>query len=405
MAGMDAIDRRSALGLLAASGAAIGSPALAQALFDLKLPGGNGARPMTSAFPEKGAMILQRTRAPLLETPMAVFDDGVFTPNDRFFVRWHYADIPTAIDGAAHRVTVGGAVRRRLSLSLADLMAMPRFEIAAVNQCSGNSRGHFAPRVPGAQWGHGAMGNALWGGVRLRDVLDRAGVAPGAVAVRFGGLDRPPPGAPPFLKSLSLDHARDGEVMLAFLMNGERLPMLNGYPLRLVVPGWYSTYWIKALSSIEVLDAPDTSYWMEKAYRIPTAPRASVVPGAKDFPTEPINRMNPRAFITNLADGDAIVARSPFAVRGIAFGGAAGVRSVELSMNGGRSWHPAQLGPDMGRYGFRRWDLTGAAVAPGQYRLAVRCTNTDGVVQTGEPIWNPGGYMDNRIETIGVRAA
>ncbi|MBM3929306.1 MAG: oxidase, partial [Sphingomonadales bacterium] len=198
---MDSIDRRHALRLLAAGGAAAGTPALAQAMLDLKLPGGVGERPMTSGFPEKGSMILQRTRAPLLETPMAVFDGDVFTPNDRFFVRWHYADIPTAIDGARHRVVVGGAVRQRLSLSLADLMAMPRFEIAAVNQCSGNSRGHFTPRVPGAQWGHGAMGNARWGGVRLRDVLDRAGVAPGAVAVRFGGLEWPPPGARPFVKS------------------------------------------------------------------------------------------------------------------------------------------------------------------------------------------------------------
>ncbi|HET9511181.1 MAG TPA: molybdopterin-dependent oxidoreductase, partial [Sphingomonas sp.] len=135
MATMTAIDRRQALGLLAAGGAAAGSPALAQALFDLKLPGGNGGRAMISAFPEKGSMILQRTRAPLLETPMAVFDDGVFTPNDRFFVRWHYADVPTAIDGARHRIAVGGAVRQRLQLSIAELMAMPRFEIAAVNQC------------------------------------------------------------------------------------------------------------------------------------------------------------------------------------------------------------------------------------------------------------------------------
>ena len=238
MEGMDAIDRRHALRLLAAGGVAAGTPALAQSLVDLGLPGGVGERAMTGAFPEKGQMILQRTRAPLLETPMAVFDDGVFTPNDRFFVRWHYADIPTLVDPARHRLRVSGAVGRLLSLSMADLMAMPRFEIAAVNQCSGNSRGHFAPRVPGAQWGHGAMGTALWGGVRLRDVLDRAGVAPGAVAVRVGGLDRPPPGAPAFEKSLAIDHARDGEVMIAFLMNGARLPMLNGYPLRLVVPGW-----------------------------------------------------------------------------------------------------------------------------------------------------------------------
>ncbi len=162
---------------------------------------------------------------------------------------------------------------------------------------------------------------------------------------------------------------------------------------------------MKALDRIEVLSAPDSGYWMEKAYRIPTAPRASVAPGAKDFPTAPIGAMNPRAFVTNLADGATIAARSPFAVRGIAFGGATGVRSVEVSMNGGRSWHAARLEQDQGRYGFRRWDMTAGGVAPGTYRLAVRCTNSHGVVQTSAPIWNPSGYMDNRIETIGVRAA
>lgn len=374
-------------------------------LVDLRLAGGGGVRALTDAFPEKRGMILQRTRAPLLETPIDAFDRQVFTSNDRFFVRWHYADFPTEIDGSRHRVAVGGAVRRRLNLSLADLMALPRFEIAAVNQCSGNSRGHFSPRVPGAQWGNGAMGNARWTGVRLRDVLDRAGVAPGATAVRFGGLDRPPPGAPAFEKSLSIDHARDGEVMLAWGMNGARLPLLNGYPLRLVVPGWYSTYWVKALDRIEVLDTPDTGYWMDKAYRIPTAARASVTPGAKDFPTEPINRMVPRAFVTNLTDGQRIAGGRPVPIRGLVMGGTTGVAKVEVSANGGRSWHAARLGADEGKYGFRLWDLTAAALEPGRYDIAVRCTNTAGETQVDTPIWNPSGFMKNRIERVGVQVA
>jgi DMSO/TMAO reductase YedYZ molybdopterin-dependent catalytic subunit len=230
-------------------------------------------------------------------------------------------------------------------------------------------------------------------------------VNPGATAVRFAGLDRPPPGAPWFEKSIAIDHARDGEVMLAFAMNGARLPVLNGYPLRLIVPGWYSTYWIKALNRIEVLDAPDTGYWMDKAYRIPTAPRASVVPGAKDFPTVPITRMIPRAFVTNMADGDAIVAWSPVFVRGLALGGTAGVARVDVSMNGGRSWHAAALGTDQGKYGFRLWEMTAAGVAPGNYRIAVRCTNTLGETQTDQDVWNPSGFMNNRIESIGIRAA
>jgi DMSO/TMAO reductase YedYZ molybdopterin-dependent catalytic subunit len=398
-------DRRHALGLIGAGAGLASAPAWAQALVDLGLPGGNGARPSTSDFPGKGNMILQRGRAPLLETPMDALDGQVFTPNDRFFVRWHYSDIPTAVDVRTFRLNVGGAVRRRLSLSLAELLAMPRVEIAAVNQCSGNSRGLFNPRVPGAQWGNGAIGNAKWVGVRVRDVLDRAGVAPGAVAVKFGGLDKPPPGAPAFEKSLALDHARSDEVLIAYLMNDAQLPMLNGFPLRLIVPGWYSTYWVKALDRIEVLSAPDTGYWMEKAYRIPDTPGANVPPGAKDFPTVPINGMVPRAFFTNIANGASVTARSPFYIRGLAMGGTSGVARVELSMNGGQSWHAAPLGPDQGRYGFRLWEATVPGVAPGRYELAVRCTNSAGQTQVAQAIWNPAGFMRNPIETIAVTAA
>ncbi|MEG3088371.1 molybdopterin-dependent oxidoreductase [Sphingomonas sp. PB4P5] len=402
---MAEFSRRHALGLIGVGAGAASAPLLAQALVDLRLPGGNGARPTTGDFPGKGEMILQRGRAPLLETPITALDGQVFTPNDRFFVRWHYSDIPTSVDVRTFRLKIGGAVRQRLSLSLADLLAMPRVELAAVNQCSGNSRGLFSPRVPGAQWGNGAIGNAKWVGVTLRDVLDRAGVAPGAVAVRLGGLDKPPPGAPAFEKSLALDHARDGEVMIAFQMNGAQLPMLNGFPLRLIVPGWYSTYWIKALDRIEILSTPDTGYWMEKAYRIPDTPGANVMPGAKDFPTVPINKMLPRAFFTNLADGAKVMARSPFYVRGLAMGGAHGVTRVDLSMDDGRSWHAAPLGRDEGRYGFRLWEATVPGQPAGDYRLLVRCTNSAGQTQGRQPIWNPAGFMRNAIESIAVTAA
>jgi len=346
---MREIGRRGALAAL--GGAALSSPLWAQKLVDLRLAGGGGRLPLTDAFPEKRGMILQRTRAPLLETPMEVFDPGtrgVFTPNDRFFVRWHYSDIPLSVDVGAFRLRIEGAVARPTALSLAELLKLPRVEIAAVNQCSGNSRGHFAPRVPGGQWGHGAMGNARWTGVRLKDVLDRAGLKPGVQAVRFAGLDRPPiEGAPWFAKSLAVDHARDGEVMIAFAMNGQQLPMLNGFPIRLVVPGWYSTYWIKALDRIEVLDAPDDNFWMAKAYQIPATPRASVTPDAKDFPTVPINKMVPRSFITG-GYGGALAAGAPLKLTGIAFGGASGVARVELTRDGGRSWQVATLDRDEG---------------------------------------------------------
>ena len=385
-------------GLAAAVG---GTPrAFAQGIVDLGLPGGRSVRPMADAFADKRGMILQRNRPPLLETPMAVFDKNVFTPNDRFFVRWHWADFPTRIDADAFALKVRGHVARPLSLSLARILALPRVEIAAVNQCSGNSRGFFVPRVPGAQWGHGAMGNARWMGVSLKSVLDLAGVKAGAVAVRFNGLDRPTAeNGPDFSKSLAIDHARDGEVMLAFAMNGEPLPLMNGFPLRLVVPGWYSTYWIKMLDDIEVLTAPDDNFWMATAYRIPTTPFADVAPGAAGFPTEPIGRMVPRAWITNLAEGATLAFAPRIAVGGIAMGGDAGVAKVELSTDGGAHWTAATLGADEGRYSFRRFDATIAVPAPGPLAIMARCANADGATQPLAANWNPSGYMRANVET------
>src|ERR1700747_2870912 len=305
------------LGLFAAPGLA---PALADELVKLPLPSDPRDRRMTHDCPQKGSMILQRTRPPLLETPMEVFDRGVFTPNDQFYVRWHWAVIPTSVDAAAFRLAVRGHVNQVLSLSIGDLLKMPRVELAAVNQCSGNSRGFFLPRVAGAQWAPGAMGNARWTGVRLKDVLDRAGVKAGAVQVRFDGLDEPVvPEAPDFRKSIDIDHARDGEVMIAFAMNGEQLPLLNGFPLRLIVPGWYSTYWVKMLSDIEVLNKPDDSYWMVSAYTVPDTPHANIVPGQTGVKMVPINKMVPRSFFTNVVNG-ATLPGTNAALRGLAFG-------------------------------------------------------------------------------------
>ncbi len=387
---------------VAGGAALLAAPAMARSV-DLRLPGGPSDRPLTRAFPQKGEMILQRSRPPLLETPMAVFDQGVFTPNDRFFVRWHWADFPTSIDVKSYRLKVRGAVTSPLSLTLDDLLAMPRFEIAAVNQCAGNSRGLFEPRIPGAQWRHGAMGNAKWTGVRLRDVLDRAGVRRDAVAVRFGGLDQPLlPDAPDFTKSLPVDRARDGEVMIAFAMNGEPLPLLNGFPLRLVVPGWFSTYWIKMLDDIELLSAPDTGYFMLKGYKVPANPAAHVAPGTKDFASVPITRMAVRSWITSIADGATAPFRPVLPVRGIAMGGDTGVASVELSSDGGRSWQAARLGPDEGKYSFRRFDGTVPVVGPGPAVLMSRCTSSSGEVQPMTPNWNPGGYLRNVVEATSV---
>jgi DMSO/TMAO reductase YedYZ molybdopterin-dependent catalytic subunit len=381
-------------------------PALADTYVDLDLPGGPGRRELTSAFPQKAGMILQRTRPPLLETPFEVFDRGIFTPNDQFFVRWHWAVIPEAVDVAAFKLTVRGHVNQVVSLSLADLLAMPRVEVAAVCQCSGNSRGLFQPRVAGAQWQNGAMGNARWVGVRLRDVLDRAGVKAGAVAVRSSGLDNPVvQGAPKFMKPLDIDHARNGEVILAFQMNGEQLPLLNGFPVRLIVPGWYADYWVKMLSDIEVLDAPDQNWFEAVGYRVPVTPHASVKPGETGFKTAPVSRLVPRSFFTNVSDTTTLKSGASVPVRGIAFGGDSGVSQVELSVDGGQSWKTTVLGQDEGTYSFRQWSKLVEAPESGTLTMLVRCTNTKGEVQPAEPNWNGGGFMRNVIERVQLKVA
>ena len=242
------LSRRGFLGRVGGAGlmGLFGTSAWAGTAAGVEFPFVNGRRDLVTNFPQKGAMILQRTRPPLLETPFDVFDQGVFTPNDRFYVRWHLANIPTEIDPATFRLDIRGHVDRPFQLTLDELVRdFNAFEVAAVNQCSGNSRGFFHPRVPGGQWANGAMGNALWKGVRLKDVLDRAGVKAGALQVRFNGLDTGLVAqTPDFMKSIDIEHARDGEVMIAYAMNGAPLPLLNGFPLRLVVPGWYATYWV-----------------------------------------------------------------------------------------------------------------------------------------------------------------
>lgn len=401
-----ALSRRAMLQALGVAGLTLASSSVrADQSIRLPIAGEPRDRPMTHDFPQKGSMILQRSRPPLLETPMEVFDRGVFTPNDQFYVRWHWAVIPTSVDAAAFRLSVRGHVNQTLSLSIGDLLKLPRVELAAVNQCSGNSRGFYLPRVPGAQWAHGAMGNAQWTGVLLKDVLDRAGVKPGAVQVRFNGLDEPVvPDAPDFRKSLDIDHARDGEVMIAFAMNGEQLPLLNGFPLRLIVPGWYSTYWVKMLSDIEVLDRQDDNYWMATAYTVPDTPHANIKPGQTGVKMVPISRMVPRSFFTNIADGASLPAGAVATIRGIAFGGDAGVAKVELSMDDGRTWQPATLGKDHGKYSFRRWQLDIPQLTKGGHSLMVRCTNAAGDIQPAASNWNTGGFMRNVVETVQLTA-
>jgi sulfite dehydrogenase len=367
------------------------------------LPFANGERPLVK-FPQKRLMIGQTSRPPQLETPFHIFNDGPITPNDAFFVRYHLSDLPYDLDPDKFTLEVKGKVDKPLKLSLKDIRKMKATEIVAVNQCSGNSRGFSEPRVAGGQLGNGAMGNARWLGVPLKTVLAMAGVQSGAKQVVFGGMDGPASDrTPDFAKALDFDHANDGEVMLAYGMNNAPLPFLNGFPLRLIVPGYYGTYWVKHVNEITVVDTVFDGFWMKSAYRIPDTPDNSIQPGTAPKATIPINRFTIRSFITSVADGAKLKAGST-TLRGMAFDSGKGIKDVSVSTDGGKTWTPAKLGKDLGKYSFREWKLP-VKLTAGDHDLKVRATSNSGETQPDKPHWNPAGYLRNVVETTRVTVA
>jgi sulfite dehydrogenase (cytochrome) subunit A len=272
----------------------------------------------------------------------------------------------------------------------------------AVCQCSGNSRSLYEPRVIGGQWGNGAVGNAKWTGVRLSDLLNRAGVKAGAVDVSVRGLDKAPmPTTPDFVKSLAYERANDGEVMVAYAMNDQDLPMLNGYPIRLVVPGWYATYWVKALSEINVLPQKFKGFWMDKGYRVPNNPDCQESPKELAKETVPISRMTVRALFAAPEVGEKVPAGKAYEVQGVAMDSGKGINKVEVSTDGGKTWSAAKLDKEIGKYSWRRWRYAWTPAAAAKYQLMVRATNAAGEGQTAAQ-WNRSGYARNVVESLEV---
>ena len=355
--------------------------------------------------PQKVPLLLLTDRPVQLETPRHYFRTA-FTLNEAFYVRWHLEGIPNTVDLKEWRLRLEGDVERPLAFSLPELMQKFKpVAIAAVNQCSGNSRSYLQPRVPGGQWGNGAMGNALWTGVPLRELLDRAGIKSGSLQVQFQGLETGPGpeglGSNVFLKSLDLKNPVLDQCLVAYLMNGEPLPMLNGFPVRLVVPGYFATYWTKCLTWVRILSAPDENFWMKTAYRVPDTPRGSTTPDdikAGKVQTIPVGRFPVRSFLISPDGSSKIPAGMNVMLRGIAFSGFAGIKRVEVSDDNGKNWTAATLGENHGAYSFRTWEAPWTARSPGRYSLAVRATDEKGNTQPDEPVWNPGGYLWNRME-------
>lgn len=353
----------------------------------------------------KDSMLLLSDRPPNLETPLKYFLED-YTPNNVFFVRWHLSGLPDAVDPDTFRLRIGGNVSKEVALSLNDLKTkFAPYTITALCQCSGNSRSFFDPRVPGGQWKNGAMGNAKWTGVKLKDILEYAGEKPGSKEVSFNGLDVPPMATvPDFQKSLSYEHAIDGEVMVAYEMNGEALPLLNGYPLKLVVPGWFATYWVGMLSDITVHTEPFDGFWMKKAYLVPKGvPNGNESPDSIATSVEPISVMDVRSLFVSPEPNQTVPLNEETDVQGVAFDGGFGITKVELSTDSGKTWQSAKLGPDLGKYSWRRWHYKFSPPDKGDYKLYVKATNAKGETQPMHQ-WNHSGYMRNEIEILPLKA-
>jgi DMSO/TMAO reductase YedYZ molybdopterin-dependent catalytic subunit len=378
---------------LVASEAFAAAPPLARGL-----PSGVADVAEMEALAGKKPLIKLAYRPPNYETPASAFTDAI-TPNDMFFVRYHLSDIPV-VDVATWRLNIVG--KSPLLLSLADLKRYPPVEIAAVCQCSGNRRGLSNPHVTGVQWGYGAMGCARWKGARLKDVLAEAGIPDGALELVANGADGPPVDkTPDFVKSLPMWKALDENTLIAYEMNGEPLPHFNGAPARLVVPGWTATYWVKHLTHLSFVDRPFDGFWVKSAYRIPVGlfPSVDRFVSQETATTTPITDMVVNSLIVAPGDG-ARVKAGPLEISGVAWDGGRGVDRVEISLDGGQSWRPAALGPDLGRFAFRVWRFD--AEARGPMTILSRASNVAGQTQVGKALFNPAGYHHNVINSASI---
>ncbi len=392
--------------ILVGAGQLIPAPAQAAvAGMPAELPEGTLESAVLEALPGKVPLIKRSYRPPNYETPLSYFRE-VFTPNNAFFVRYHLAGIPE-VNAAQWRLKVGGeAAQNPFELSLDQLKKeFEQVELAAVCLCSGNRRGMFVPHVPGVEWGPGAMGNAKWRGVRLKDVLAKAGIRKEAVEVVFDGADGPAIAlTPDFVKSVPLWKAIDENTLIAYEMNGAPLPHWNGYPARIVVPGWTATYWIKHVTSIDAVSKPLAGFWMNPAYRIPKG-RFPVVDRFVAQETEanmPITEMVVNSLMTSPMPGQKSRRGSVVEINGIAWDGGYGVNRVEVSIDAGQTWRAAELGQDHGRYSFRQFSFKFRPDRKGPVTVMAKASNRIGATQTFELIHNPAGYHHNVVQKVTV---
>ncbi len=347
----------------------------------------------------KETALIVRSKVPLdLESPVEVFN-RFLTPNELFFVRSHFG--APAVSLGPWQLKIRGLVERPLMLSLADLAGLEQVEAPAVLQCAGNGRAYFTPTIPGVPWDRGGVGNASWLGVRLVDLLRRAGLKlePGEGHVHLLGADAPPSiKAPMFFRSIPLERALDPTTLVALRMNGEPLPLLHGGPLRLVVPGWAGNHWMKWLRSITVAreEAPGT--YQQAGYKMPKVPTP---PGVDLKPADlvPLTTMTVKSLIARPIAG-ARLAAGPIEVRGVAWTGSGHVTAVEVAAGRDGAWRPATFLSDARPGTWRLWRCTLQGVRPGRLELRARATDSMGQTQPEVTPWNRSGYLWNGIDTV-----
>ncbi len=350
------------------------------------------------AIAGKRPMILHNDRPEDLETPLRYFDSWL-TPADAFFVRQHLPR-PSPIAAAAYRLTVNGMVSKPLELRLADLEKLPQKTIPATIECTGNGRGFFVPKVPGIQWGRGAIGNAEWSGPSVGDVLKVAGVAESAAWLESDGADKGVAATPDFIRAIPMKKALHPATILALRMNGQPIPDIHGFPVRLIVPGWDGTSSVKWLIRISAKSEQSNGFFMNPGYRFP---KHNLPPGSPPKPAEleVIEGMPVKSCITAPEDQSKL-RTGAVVVRGFAWAGEEAVERVEISTDGGSRWHDARLSNPKLPYAWRLFEYDWRPTDPGYYTILSRATDSAGRVQPIVAPWNPSGYLWNAIDRVGV---
>jgi DMSO/TMAO reductase YedYZ molybdopterin-dependent catalytic subunit len=338
-----------------------------------------------------------------LELPFPTLEERL-VPTNRFYVRSHFP-IP-AVEAASWRLSIEGEVNKVLTISYDELRALPAKTVMATLECAGNGRARLAPKVKGLLWEQGAVGNATWTGVPLSVLLERAGVPAEALDVIFEGADQgtvsdepKAPGTIHYARSLPLAKARQPEVLVAYLMNGQPLPPEHGFPVRLLVPGWYGMASVKWLSKITVSATPYAGYWQTLEY--------AYWQREHGLPTlTPVTTMQVKAEIARPALHEAVPAGQPYRVFGAAWAGESEVSRVEVSTDGGQTWQPAQLLDEAVPFAWRLWEFSWTPPAtPGRYTLQARATDRAGHTQPISHDPDRRNYMINKIASLEVYVA